>query len=85
MLTPPQSDLAGVVRKLTEAQRDLILWIGDDVKSAADLDGNDGERLFDMGLISKIQAAGYGFTDLTPLGQQFRALILSAQPRTRGE
>ena len=85
MLTPPQSDLAGVVRGLTRSQRAGIAsgFYNDD----SSLRGRQRAMFYDLtnrGFFGAPERIGPRDYVLTPLGEQVRA-FLSAQSRTTGE
>lgn len=65
-------DVAAIAAGLTEPQKAIVMFIGDDVKPAFGVESINGQWLFEHGIISQIQAAGYGFTNLTELGLAVR-------------
>jgi len=81
MLTPPQSDLAGVVARLTKAEQRMLTSARETVLM---------DRMKCPGRMKSLRAAGLavaawrGGDLLTPLGLAVRA-YLSAQSRTEGE
>lgn len=86
MLTPPQSNLAGVVERLTEAGKRLICAFDGNWQYPGDVGVSSGQLSHrDPDLLERLCEASGNPYRLTPLGQKARALILSAQPRTRGE
>ena len=84
MLTPPQSDVAGVVKKLSVAQREAVAQAENGVvpthyRTAVRVSNPTFSRLARLGLTASWPPR------LTPLGLAARQLILSAQSRTEGE
>jgi hypothetical protein len=71
MLTPPQSDVAGVVADLTEAQREALEenWLLP-----------EGWMIWELAGIGLANCVG-----LTPLGLAARQMILAASQRTTGD
>lgn len=88
MLTPPQSDLAGVVARLTEAQRRWFdrgfIRIGNPERLVPRSHPETPSRtLAALRMKGILEHTRFGDA-LTPLGQRCRQLILSAQSRTEG-
>jgi len=87
MLTPPQSDVAGVVASLSPAQRK---WLPEFTQEPVGffpigMSKITRRRLAELGLITMERPVAFGVTKsrLTPLGLAARA-YLSAQSRTEG-
>jgi len=75
------TDIAAIAGRLTADEEAALLSIEPNtVTNASKIDSMAGESLFQIGLITKIEAAGYGFTDLTDLGIALRN-HLQEQPK----